>query len=301
MRKLNGYLSVLMIILTFLIVGCKKEENPVDAQTTDAAATLDAAESIGAALAINNGGALEQLSDIMITSGEGTLESGPTGSVFGFGNGWADVRRSYDSITGWWTVAVSRNRGDSTGLFHTRYDRIYMHRFLNSAGNFQKFYITRNNGVADTAYTVENRIVSGSGSLVRPGISRKLLSLSAEWKVTGANTSQVTVNTLPASPLVRTASDTISRVNVLRTLNNSLTLNFVNVTGPRTRGLNWHRAVSGTITGSYTATVTFRRGDEYREKVINRTISITLGGDKIKLALGGQTFLVDPETGVVTQ
>jgi len=290
-----------LFIIALSIAGCKKNDNPVDASTMEAAATLDAAESIGAALAINNGGALEQFSDVVASSSTEGLVSGSTGFMFGFGNGNAQVEKTYDSLTGWWTVIVNKNRGDSTGQFHARYNRVYMLRFINKNGAFQKHYVTPNNGTADTAYTIDQKIVSGSGVLVRPGISRKLLSLSAEWTTTNANTSTVTVNTLPNSPLVRTASDTISRVNILRTLNNSLTLNFVNVKGPRAKGLNWHRAISGTITGTYTATVTFRKGDEYREKVINRTINITLGGDKIKLALGGQNFLVDPETGEVTQ
>lgn len=295
-------LPLLIAIIAFAVVlsGCKKMESPNEAQV-ETAATQDAAASIAASLAINDGGALEQLSDMMASTTKDGLQNEVSTSLFGFRNASVNVEKIYDSLSGWWTVTVTRTKGDPTGLYHANYVRVYKHKFINKDGVFQKHYIVDLNGVPDTAYTVNHEIVSGTGELVRPGVSRKLLNLSAGWTTTNANTPLVTVNTLAASPLTRAVSDTITRGDAVRTLNNNLTLNFVDVKGPRVRSLNWHRAISGTITGTYTATVTFLKGEVYREKLINRTISITLGGDKISLDVGGTKFLVDPETGELSQ
>lgn len=299
-QKFRLTLLLAIITVSMVLSGCKKEDGPTEAQV-EMAATQDAAASIAASLAINDGGALEELSDIMASATKDGLQNEEVNSVFGFRNASVNVEKTYDSLSGWWTVTVTRTKGDPTGLYHANYVRVYKHKFINKDGVFQKYYIVSPNGVPDTAYTVNHEIVSGTGELVRPGVSRKLLNLSAVWTTTNANTSIVTVNTLAASPLIRAVSDTITRGDAVRALNNNLTLNFVDVRGPRVRSLNWHRAISGTITGTYTATVTFLKGEVYREKVINRTISITLGGDKISVDVGGTKFLVDPETGELTQ
>lgn len=300
-NRLRALFPLLLVIPFFLMIsGCKKGENPTEVQV-EAAATQDAAASISASLAINDGGALEQMSDMMASATKEGLQNEVVNSLFGFRNGSVNVEKVYDSLTGWWTVTVTRTKGDPNGLYHANYVRVYKHRFLNKNGVFQKHYIVDLNGTPDTAYSVNQEIVSGTGELVRPGVSRKLLTLSAGWTTTEANTSNVTVNTVPASPLRRAVSDTITRGNAVRTLNNNLTLNFTNVKGPRIRTLNWHRAISGTITGTYTATVTFLKGEVYREKVINREINITLGGDKIQMNVGGTKFLLDPVTGELTQ
>jgi hypothetical protein len=116
------------------------------------------------------------------------------------------------------------------------------------------------------------------------------------WTGTGTNTSTVTINT--SSPYTRAAIDTIFGANGgVRTLDHTITVNFINVTGPRGTGLDWYLKTSGTLTGHYHAVVTFQKGSTYTEKTIDRDFTVTLGGPKLIIVVGGQTFQADPTTG----
>ena len=289
-----GAFAVVCLVTGLLVIGCKKNDDIVTPQT-DAQATDDAAATIGAAIAINNGGAFDQVADVMDVAASVGLYGSAGRTIAGYTMSPDSAVKSYDDTTGWWTVAIDRQHGNQSGLYYSNYHRVYKYQFLKNDGNFQKYYSVR----TDTAYSIKHQIVSGSGTVETPRVDNKLLSLDGAWTATNTNTPTVTINS--TAPYNRTSSDTVvwPMRNAQRTLNSSLTLNFSNVTGLRGSGLNWHRKTSGTVTGTYHATVTFQKGDAYNEKTIDRTFTITLGGIKPVVKIGGVTYLVDAETGEV--
>jgi hypothetical protein len=106
----------------------------------------------------------------------------------------------------------------------------------------------------------------------------------------------VTINT--TSLYNRSAIDTISGAGGgVRTLDHTITVNFVNVVGLRGTGFEWWLKTSGTLTGHYHAFVTFQNGNGYSEHTIDRDFTVTLGGTNLIIAEGGKTFQVDPSTG----
>ena len=283
-------ISILLTCIPF-IDGCKSSSNTVTNPTTteDPQATSDAATSLGGAMAINNGGVLDQVQDLLNTP---TISGYLSKSIPSDNNSTQSVTYSYDSLTGWWTVNVDRTRSGPT--WYTHYTRVYMHQFLNKSGVFQKRYIT----LADTAYSVNHHIVSGTGQFYNLWLSHKLTGLSCQWGASNTNTDTVTINT--TAPYTRSAIDTIfGAAGGVRTLDHSITINFANVKGPRGTGLDWWLKISGTITGHYHATVTFTKGSTYNEKTIDRDFTIILGGPTIKISIGGSTYLADVQTGII--
>jgi hypothetical protein len=295
--KFNNLIKAVPIFFAFMLIsfaffsGCNKNNSTVTSPTTqDPQATSDAATSLGGAMAINNGGVLDQMQDLLNTpTNTGILNK----SIISDPNFTSSVTFSYDSTTGWWTVNVDRTRQGL--LFSAHYTREYMHQFLDKNGVFQKRYITL---TGDTAYTVHHKIVGGTGQFNNIWLSHVLTGLSCEWTATNTNTPTVTINT--TSPYTRSAIDTIFGAGGgVRTLNHTITVNFVNVIGPRGTGLNWYAKTSGTLTGHYHAVVTFTKGTAYSEHTIDRDFSITLGGTKVIIVVGGTTFQADPNTGQI--
>jgi hypothetical protein len=295
---------IVFSLTVVFVTGCKNNDNAMVNSLQvqpDANATQDALYSLSANVAIDNSGVLEEMSDILQTASVPGIIDEDVNGIMNFGHNHTGVTKQYDSTTGWWTVTVTRHRGDMLGFYYADYSRVYQHQFLNKDGQFQKFYIVPNGSAFDTAYTFNHKILSGTGILKTPKVSHQLIGLSGAWTVTGTNTPIVTLNS--TAPYIRTVSDTVRRNGAVRTLNGTLTLNFTNITGPRGSGLNWHRKISGTITGTYHAVVTFQKGTTYTEKTIDRIIDITLGGQHVPIRIKGLSeatgtiFYIDAETG----
>src|ERR1035437_10632595 len=255
-----------LIVFSFTVIfysGCRNNDNsmvnsPNSLQTADASITQDALYSVAANVAIDNGGVLEEMSDVLQTASITGIVDENDNNMMNFGHSHSGVAKQYDSTTGWWTITVTRLRGNINGSYYADYSRVYQDQFLNKNGQFQKFFIVPDGSSFDTAYTFNHKIVSGTGVLKTPKVSHQLFGLSGEWTVTGNNTAIVTLNT--TAPYIRSVSDTVTRNGIVRTLNGTLTLNFINIMGPRGSGLNWHRKASGTITGTYHAVETFLKG-----------------------------------------
>ena len=300
-----------LIVFSFTVIfysGCRNNDNsmvnsPNSLQTADASLTQDALYSVAANVAIDNGGVLEEMSDVLQTASITGIVDENDNNMMNFGHSHTGVAKQYDSTTGWWTITVTRLRGNINGSYYADYSRVYQDQFLNKNGQFQKFLIVPDGFSFDTAYSFNHKIVSGTGVLKTPKVSHQLTGLSGIWTVTGTNTPLVTLNSI--EPYIRTVSDTITRNGAIRTLNGTLTLNFINIMGPRGSGLNWHRKASGTITGTYHAVETFWKGTAYTDTTIDRIINITLGGQHITVRIKGLTetestiFDVDAETGEV--
>jgi hypothetical protein len=208
-------------------------------------------------------------------------------------NAAAKIDTSYDPATGTWTLKLQRERGNPNGVPYAEISRTYTYQFLNKNGQPQKYWKVG----ADTAYTIKFNIVEGTGTHRTRRLSQKLTGLSGEFTATGVNTRLITVN----GSYQRSAVDTVTTRNSVRTLDHTLNLTFTDVKGPRGLRGDVHRNLSGTISGTYDATVTFQRGDSYSEKTVNRTFTIELGNGDATLRIRGVRFGCDLLLGELKQ
>jgi len=287
--KSKKFLSLLMMSFAALMMSaCEKD--PISPQSdNEMNATEDAAESIASAIGAENGGAADQLSDVVELASIGRIQ-GQADYLLGKyseANAVATIDTSYDPATGTWTLKLQRERGNPDGVPYAQISRTYTYQFLNKNGQPQKYWKV---GV-DTAYTIKFNIVEGTGTHRTQHISQQLKSLSGAFTVTGVNTRIVTVN----GTYQRAAVDTITTRNSVRTLDHSLSLTFTEVKGPRGghHRSEMARKFSGTISGTYNANVTFQRGESYSEKTINRTFSVVLGDGNADLDIRGLKFRCD--------
>jgi hypothetical protein len=295
-RILNTMLILTTLLLFGLFSGCQKD-NPVNVSGGNTALD-DAAASVANAIGMNNGGALDQIGDVItIASAAGMQnEEGAILGKYASDSSYSSVTKTYDPVSGWWTLTLSRQRSGDFG--YAQMYREYQYQFLNSGGNFQQYWLTG----TDTAYSIHFKIVSGTGELHTLRLDHHLVSLSGEWMVTGTNTNTITVNTYNSVAYTRVGSDTITTENAVRTLNHTLTLSFIDVTGPRYSRLQFGAKVSGTITGTYHAQITFTRGLLYSEKTIDKTFTITLGGDGYgDIHCGERRFHANIGLGIITR
>ncbi len=290
MKTTTQFLSIVVLAGIFL-VGCDKSTEPA---TDSSVLYEDAAEAISAAVGDESGGATESFADVMIAGGQGSF--GTAAPVMDGGDLVTAATPVYDSTTGWWSVSV--NRSMDNALVQRSITREYRYQFQKN-GTVQRNFIT----AGDTATTLKFRIVSGTGMLKNQRVSHTLTQLKGAW--TSSNLNKDTVTITLDSTYVRSAIDTIKTRNMLRSHTGTLTLTAVNVKAPRYRPLlsaswrsNFHHAISGTISGNYTAEITFQRGDLYKERSINRDFTITVGGGDGSLSInGGGKYGIDLHDG----
>lgn len=263
--------------------GCSK--NPAEPQTNMMSVDEDVAASMASTVAENTGGSMDQVNDLLSLTTTAPLQKSMGADQI------EDKSTLYDEATGTWTAVIKRSRGNVDGAYYAMFSRTYTYQFLNKDSQPQKNYIT--NG--DTARTINFKVVSGEGVHHTPRLSQKLLEVSANYVATGVNTPTVVIN----GSCKRSATDTITTAKATRILVHSTELKLENVTGPRGSRLDLSNKVSGTITGTYTANITFTRGDGYTEKNVNRDIHITLGNGKARIKVVGMNFVGDLFTGDV--
>lgn len=289
MRQIHRAAAAMMLFGA-LFTGCDKSTDATDTSVL----YEDAAEAISAGVGDNSGGATESFADVTIAAGGGTVSSAMP--VMDAGDAVTAGTPVYDPVTGWWTVTVSRA---FDGALMTRsITRTYQYQFQKN-GVQQK---DRING-SDTATALKFRIVSGTGTVRTARLSHTLTQLSGAWTTSDLNKDTVTI-TLD-STYVRSAIDTITTRNAVRTYNGTLTLSAISVKAPRYRPLlaaSWraefHHAISGTVSGNYTATITMQKGDLYKERSVNRDFTITLGGGEGNLNFkGGNRYGIDLHDG----
>jgi hypothetical protein len=281
MKQTYTYLS-LFVIAVLMFTGCEKA---TEATADESVLIEDAAESISAAVGDESGGTTENLADVMIVSGGGSI--GAASPVMDGADLVTFGPPVYDSVSGWWTVTV--NRSKSNNLVQRSITREYKYKFLRN-GAAQRNYIT--NG--DTATSLKSWIVSGSGYFTGPRVSHALTQLKGAW--TAANINKDTVTITLDSTYVRSGTDTITTRNTKRTHTSTLTITAVNVKAPRYRPTlstswrnNFANAISGTISGRYVAAITFQNGDLYRERNVDREFTLTVGGGNGSLTIGGNS------------
>ena len=278
--KSPKFMSLLLTAFAAFVMTACDQDSPVSPQN-DMNATEDAAESIASAIGADTGGAVDQLSDVMELASFGRLQAQAEEGL-SKASGFGKIDTSYDEATGTWTLKLSRERGNPDGVPYAQFSRTYTYQFLNKNDQPQKYWIVG----ADTAYTIKFNIVEGTGTHRTRNLSQKLTGLSGAFTATGVNTRLVTIN----GSYERSAVDTITTRNSVRTLDHTLKLTFTNVQGPRNGRVDLARKFTGNISGSYDAFVTFQRGESYSEKTINRTFSIELGDGNADILIRGLKF-----------
>ena len=283
---------VLIVAATFCIAaslhtGCSKNtNNPIASndQTSRSVVLADnVADAVSDALASNNGGAMDQVNDVFeLAAGVGI------GSGIGLGKILGDsilVNRSYDSTAIAWTTSVFKQKS-LPPLYYGVWTRDYWYQF-SANGHPQKFRIT-GNVVVDN---IKHKLTGGTGYYFTPRLVHHLRSISSDWTASSANTDTVTIN----GTYSRAGVDTVLAVARKGTvLDHTLSLNFVNVKGPRGSRLNRSEKTSGTIQGTYTATVTAPGKDPV---TITKTFTIALGGGNAAFAIDGTRYVADLATG----
>jgi hypothetical protein len=284
--KFRKFASPLVLAFAaFLMTACDKE-SPLSPQN-EMTATEDAAESIASAIGSDNGGVADQLSDVIeLASRNGIQEQ--SSSLLGKYAGETEIAKidtSYDPATGTWTLKLQRERGNPNGVPYAQISRIYTYQYLNKNGQPQKYYIVG----GDTARTIKFNIVEGTGVHRTRRLSQKLTGLSGNFTATGVNTRLITIN----GSYERSAVDTITTREAVRTLDHTLKLTLTDVKGPLGKRLDHTRKFTGTISGTYTAFATFQRGESYSEKNINREFTIVLGDGESTIDIRGLKFVGD--------
>ncbi|MCK9410008.1 MAG: hypothetical protein WCX28_06980 [Bacteriovoracaceae bacterium] len=286
--KSTKYIFSVLVIAGLTLIGCDKS---TEATTDNSILLEDAAESISAAMGDASGGATETFADVTIASGGGSMETAaPVMDGADRVNAGTPV---YDSLTGWWFVSVNRSRGN--GMMQRTITREYRYQYQKN-NEVRKEYIT--NG--DTATTLKFQIVSGTGTFSGPRMTHALTTLKGAW--TSSNIHKDTVTITLDSNYVRAGTDTIRTRQLTRTHTGTMTITAMNVRTLNYRPslssswrTNFSNSISGTLSGRYTATITFEKGELYKERSVDREFTITVGGGTGSLNLGGNNgrFSID--------
>jgi hypothetical protein len=272
-----GFVAALLIACA---IGCGSDDNGtggvIDDDPIDFSPRVDddVATSVAASLAGENGGAADQIVDLVSLAGLDGIrhnnlvanQSSPT----------------YNLGTRTWEWDFAREFTSANGLYHATVERVYQWRFLKQNGQPQVTYIFGN----DTAYTIELTIVSGEGRHFLPQLSQTLTSLSGKLVATGTNTDDITVDGMWS----RAAVDTVRTRYAVRTLDHACSLMIDNMQCVRDTTSQPWRGISGTINGVYSADISFSRGDAYAEDTVSREISIEIDSAFAAITVGDSTW-----------
>lgn len=269
-------LPLLLAILTtlFLLTGCG-EDDPVSPRATGPTADQDAAEVVATELGADSGGLTDQMADLAAAvEGLDTAKSLPR-------EGFAMA--DYDAVTGTWTITIERERGVPDGVPYAAISRVYTLRFLDADGQPQPYRIA----AGDTARTVEFAIVSGTGEHRTRRLDQQLDELSGSFVVTDVHTDLLTVN----GTYHRAASNVLEGRDFLRTHASVLDLTVTDAVVPLGSARDLSEAISGTLTGVYTAEITVQRGDAYAERSVERAFTVVFGDGQADISINGSGFI----------
>ncbi|MBI5868432.1 MAG: hypothetical protein HZB43_09120 [candidate division Zixibacteria bacterium] len=278
----NGTWAATLVGLTLLLVTSGCSSKGTDSKDIAPSANEDVALSVASSLADDNGGIADQIKDIdALTRPTGLNPIGKELRQLG----WAAAAPTYDPQTGTWEWEFSHEFISGSGKYHALISRSYQWRFKKNNGNPQIAYIVG----SDTAYSIELTIVHGDGHHRTPHLSQTLTDLTGNFVATGTNTTTVTVN----GTCSRSAVDTVSTHNALRSLNHHTALTLTNVQFRRAGAVDPWESITGTITGTFTADVSFTSGAAYSERSVTREISVTLGQGQAIISFNGRSFEAD--------
>ena len=283
--KLQMALACFTIALMGMLVvsGCA-DDSAVDSQADVVlTANKDISESVAAAIAEDNGGVIDQVADLAaIAGGADSLSVAKKALAEG-------AFPEYDSATNTWQLHISRERGGISEPFHATFTRTYRYQFFNRFGEPQKQWLV---GV-DTAYSIHFEILEGSGQCHTLRYSQCVTSMNGSLVATGINADTIIIN----GTCSRIGIDTLTGDQSVRRLQYQLALAFSNVRCLRSQFYDVPRQVSGSLSGIYTATVSFMSGYAYGETSLNRNMAIAMGDGQAAITIGGDTYIGDLVTG----
>jgi hypothetical protein len=298
-KSLFSLFSLLLIGALFLSTGCKNDDavNPI----AENLASQDAANVIAGEVGTESGGVNDMLSDMtdFRTSPLFANEDGGTALLNETGTGrYGNYTRTYNPDTQTWTVVIEAALQSSfrTGAWRREYQY-----FFSKNGVKQQFFITTGVMADKINFAL---VESGcSGQFTNPRISHQLTALrgSVEAVVSVSNNDTLlTVNSVV--PRYRAAIDSVKIRGGLRTSDHNLTLTLSNVVVPTRldqrlpeqniagRRFRNVRPISGTISGTYNAQMSFQRGDTYSEREVTRNFTINFGastGESVDVEVTG--------------
>ncbi len=298
-QSLFSLFSAFLIGALFLSTGCKND----DAVTPIAEnlASQDAANVIAGEVGTESGGVNDMLSDMtdLRSSPLFANEDGGTALLNETGTGrYGTYTRTYNPDTQTWTVVIEASFQNPVRSGSWRREYEY---FFSKNGVKQQFFITSGVMADKITFTI---VESGcSGQFTNPRVSHQLTALrgSVEATVSISNgDTLLTVNSLV--PRYRAAIDSVKIRGGLRTSDHNLTLTLTNVVVPTRlerrlpeqlvggRRFRNVRPISGTISGTYNAQMTFQRGDTYSEREVTRNFTINFGnstGESVDVEITG--------------
>lgn len=283
-RLRTGAFTTTAALVALLAIGCS--EKGTDSAAATANINEDVAESVASSTGSDDGGLTDQMADaVSLANGEV-----PAAPKFAGETMLAAAAPTYDAGTGLWSQSFTRERGLQTGLYYAFVSRTYTWRFLNQNGQFQQFYVTG----SDTARTIQFNIVDGDGRHKTPRLSQVLTGILGSWVVSNANSDTVTLN----GSYSRSAIDTIKTRRAIRTYDHDLSKTISNVRIDRNGSQLLDRRISGVVTGTYNADITFQTISVYNERSVSRSYTVTYNGDgTATVVINGASFTIILQTG----
>lgn len=269
--------------LALLLTGC---DAATDLDALASEDVEDAAAAIAESVALDAGGALDDAASMAAAL---TTDAAVSGDGVPNRPGCQGDRVYTDAGT--WLVSISCERGNPDGLFYHSFARETTWRFLDVEGTPQE--------TPFGATTIEHDVISGTGRHLTPRFSSELESLTSDLTIRAVSDDLASVDGTYERDGVHAV---YGRGDAEREVDYALSLDLDEVTGPRGRRDRWAGAVSGTITGLYTATVTASTpGGETRTREVEREFTITFtdaGAQRVaRVTIDGQTFDADPASG----
>ncbi len=298
-KSLFSLFSALLIGALVLSTGCKNDD--VVSPASENLASEDAANVVAGEVGTESGGVNDMLSDMtdLRNSPLFANEDGGTAVLNETGTGrYGTYTRTYDPATQTWTVIIEASFQNPVRSGSWRREYQY---FFSKNGAKQQFFIT--GGVM--ADRINFQIVESgcSGQFSNPRVSHQLTALRgsvvADVSVSNGDT-LLTVNSV--QPRYRAAIDSVRIRGGLRTSDHNLTLTLTNIVVPTRldrrlpeqniggRRFRNVRPISGTISGTYNAFITFQRGDTYNEREVTRNFVINFGassGESVGVEITG--------------
>ncbi len=97
----------------------------------------------------------------------------------------------------------------------------------------------------------------------------------------------------------QSGAHTLTTENAVRTLDYDLAVDVIDLVGPRGSRRDLSQKISGTLHGAYEAKATFERGDLYRERDIDRAVTIVTEDGEATITVNGEPFAGNVQTGNV--
>lgn len=278
LRALSFFICTLL-----LFAGC--DSSSTDDEVLDTETSTDVATTVALSVSAEDGGVADQLEDVVTLTNDAILSkqegSHPT------------IQSSdpeYDTITGTWTVDISRERTSPNGERSVSYQRSYEYQFLNADGQPQQFFNTD----STLATTMIFRIISGSGQYSSPEVESGLNSLTADWTVSNADEDVFTVS----GSYQRSGSSTIERALVTRTMDYAMVINQLEMNVPRGGVL---RDFTGTLSADYEAMRNTNVENSERDVQVSVSVDITIDDNQVIIDIDRDRFVSTLDTGELIQ